>query len=96
MGCVSSDRSSCSFDSLCHWLDPRQGLAAQRSRDALYAPPIPRLDSENRGVELAEQLSRSAFSSSHELFLVCTSADVYFSWHVLAGVEPPISHILIG
>lgn len=26
----------------------------------------------------------------------CTSADVYFSWHVLAGTEAPISHIFIG
>lgn len=31
VGCVSSDRSSCSFDLCCHWLDPRPGLAVQRS-----------------------------------------------------------------
>lgn len=80
----------------------RLGLGVQWSGETtllsgcVCAAAILRLKSENRAVELAEQLSRSAFSSSHELFLVCASADVYFSWHVLAGAEPPISHIFIG
>lgn len=50
--------------------------------------PILCLKSENRGVESVEHSSPVLpFPSSHELFLVCVSADVYFSWHVLAGTQ---------
>lgn len=57
------DRSSCSFDLCCHWLDLRLGLSVQWSgettllSDCVCAAPILRLKSENRAVELAEQLS---------------------------------------
>ncbi len=37
MGCVSSDRSSCSFDLCCHWLDLRLGLSVQWSRENNFA-----------------------------------------------------------
>lgn len=77
-------------------VSPFGGAEEQLCSPAVCAAPILRLKSENCAVESVEQLSRSAFSSLHELFLVCASADVYFSWHVLAGAEPPISHIFIG
>lgn len=52
------------------------------------AAPILRLKSENRAVELAELLSRSAFSSSHELFLVVRAL-----MFISAGMSSPaLSH----
>lgn len=60
-GCVSSDRSSCSFDSGCHRLDLRLGLGARRSAETTLLPDC--LCSSacawnlgNRAVELVEEL----------------------------------------
>lgn len=36
------------------------------------------------------------FPPRNEVLAGCASADVYSSWRVLDGAEPPISHIFIG
>lgn len=47
--------------------------------------------------EMCCGIDRAAPVPSHNSFFPgCSSADVYFSWHVLVGSEPPISHIFIG
>lgn len=73
----------------------------QRRCSVSVTAPILGPKSADRSVESVERgspllPSSSSSSSSHQLFLGWASADVYFSWRVLAGAEPPISHILIG
>ena len=83
------------------WVSLLNGAEKQLCSPTVCAAPILRLkirESRRRigGAALPVTPFFFFFPSSHEPFPGCASADVYFSWHVLAGAEPPISHIFIG
>lgn len=82
----------------------RSGLSGAYKRlrsPSVGAAAILRPKPENGGVELAERALPSPppalpFSPLCRALPGVSKADVYFSWHALAGAEPQISHIFIG
>lgn len=82
----------------------RSGLSGAYKRlrsPSVGAAAILRPKPENGGVELAERALPSPppalpFSPLCRALPGVSEADVYFSWHALAGAEPQISHIFIG
>lgn len=93
-GCVSSDRSSCSFDLCCHWLDLRLGLGVQWSRETTLLSDC--LFSSDSAPEIGESRRRIGGAAlPFRLFLLAWA----FSWFVRALMfippgmsSPALSH----